>query len=214
MENFNFQKLILNCHLFLPIDIIGLTESYPTYLNKINQDSIEETYNNNILTFFYIHDLLYTIKNIYSNTKKDLIKDKFPIQFNEFKVDKQYNIVDIGPSIERYECQSRGNNATEYSDSLILIYGNGLYVGRNSSNPNYTRISNKFFLSECNVQIDRSDPRVVMLFEIGIDNNINNIDFLFKDVDMAKKFKRNVEEHEKNSKKIENKMIENYIDNL
>jgi hypothetical protein len=31
---------------------------------------------------------------------------------------------------------------------------------------------------------------------------------------MAKKFKRNVEEHEKNSKKIENKMIENYIDNL
>ena len=102
MENFNFQKLILNCHLFLPIDIIGLTESYPTYLNKINQDSIEETYNNNILTFFYIHDLLYTIKNIYSNPKKDLIKVKFPIQFNEFKVDKQYNIVEIGPSIERY----------------------------------------------------------------------------------------------------------------
>ena len=214
MENFNFQKLILNCHLFLPIDIIGLTESYPTYLNKINQDSIEETYNNNILTFFYIHDLLYTIKNIYSNTKKDLIKDKFPIQFNEFKVDKQYNIVDIGPSIERYECQSRGNNATEYSDSLILIYGNGLYVGRNSSNPNYTRISNKFFLSECNVQIDRSDPRVVMLFEIGIDNNINNIDFLFKDVEMAKRVKRNVEEHSKNAKRAEEKKLDYYIYNL
>ena len=210
-ENFNFLNLLTESYLFLPIDIIGLTDKYPNYLNKINQDSIEETYNNNILTFFYIHDLYFSIKNY---PKKELIKNKFPIQFNEFQVDKQYNIVDIGASIERYECQSRGGNTIEYSDSLILIFGNGLYVGRNSSNPNYTRISNKFFLSQCNVQIDRSDPRVVMLFEIGIDNNINNIDFLFKDVDMAKKFKRNVEEHEKNSKKIENKMIENYIDNL
>ena len=213
LENFNFQKLITGCHLFLPIDTIGLSERYPIYLNKINQDSIEETYNNNILTFFYIHDLYYSIKN-FPNKKKELIKNKFPIQFKEFQVDKQYNIVDIGPSIERYECQSRGGNTIEYSDSLILIFGNRLYVGRNSSNPNYTRISSKFFLSECNVQIDRSDPRVVMLFEIGIDNNINNIDFLFKDVDMAKKFKRNVEEHVKNAKKKESKMIENYINNL
>ena len=213
LENFNFQKLITGCHLFLPIDTIGLSERYPIYLNKINQDSIEETYNNNILTFFYIHDLYYSIKN-FPNKKKELIKNKFPIQFKEFQVDKQYNIVDIGPSIERYECQSRGGNTIEYSDSLILIFGNRLYVGRNSSNPNYTRISSKFFLSECNVQIDRSDPRVVMLFEIGIDNNINNIDFLFKDVDMAKKVKRNVEEHVKNAKKKESKMIENYINNL
>ena len=213
LENFNFQKLITGCHLFLPIDTIGLSERYPIYLNKINQDSIEETYNNNILTFFYIHDLYYSIKN-FPNKKKELIKNKFPIQFKEFQVDKQYNIVDIGPSIERYECQSRGGNTIEYSDSLILIFGNRLYVGRNSSNPNYTRISSKFFLSECNVQIDRSDPRVVMLFEIGIDNNINNIDFLFKDVDMAKKVKRNVEKHVKNAKKKESKMIENYINNL
>ena len=213
LENFNFQKLITGCHLFLPIDTIGLSERYPIYLNKINQDSIEETYNNNILTFFYIHDLYYSIKN-FPNKKKELIKNKFPIQFKEFQVDKQYNIVDIGPSIERYECQSRGGNTIEYSDSLILIFGNRLYVGRNSSNPNYTRISSKFFLSECNVQIDRSDPRFVMLFEIGIDNNINNIDFLFKDVDMAKKVKRNVEEHVKNAKKKESKMIENYINNL
>jgi hypothetical protein len=37
---------------------------------------------------------------------------------------------------------------------------------------------------------------------------------LFKDVDMAKKVKRNVEEHVKNAKKKESKMIENYINNL
>ena len=213
LENFNFQKLITGCHLFLPIDTIGLSERYPIYLNKINQDSIEETYNNNILTFFYIHDLYYSIKN-FPNKKKELIKNKFPIQFKEFQVDKQYNIVDIGPSIERYECQSRGGNTIEYSDSLILIFGNRLYVGRNSSNPNYTRISSKFFLSECNVQIDRSDPRVVMLFEIGIDNNINNIDFLFKDVEMAKRVKRNVEEHSKNAKRAEEKKLDYYIYNL
>ena len=58
-ENFNFLNLLTESYLFLPIDIIGLTDKYPNYLNKINQDSIEETYNNNILTFFYIHDLYF-----------------------------------------------------------------------------------------------------------------------------------------------------------
>ena len=53
-----------------------------------------------------------------------------------------------------------------------------------------------------------------MLFEIGIDNNINNIDFLFKDVEMAKRVKRNVEEHSKNAKRTEEKKLDYYIYNL
>ena len=47
-----------------------------------------------------------------------------------------------------------------------------MYIGNLSSNSNYIRFKKKFLLSECNIEEDRGEPRVLHLLIVMSDGTI------------------------------------------
>ena len=173
-------------------------------------------YKTQLYTFMNLHDLIVLIDEEGEDKK---IKNKFPLGDNDIKLNEQIMISDLGAGIEKYECKmkkSRSSNK-EYVESLILIYNNKLYIGNLSSNVNYLRFKIKFLLSECNIQTDRAEPRVLHLIVMGSDEEViddNCIDLMFPYADTTINVKRNIEENVNNAKMMEQCYFESYIDDL
>lgn len=163
-----------------------------------------------------IHDLIMLIEEA---GEDKIIKNKFPLGENDINLNEQILISDLGAGVEKYECKmkkSRSSNK-EYLDSLILIYNNKLYIGYLSSNVNYLRFKTKFLLSECNIQTDRGEPRVLHLIVMENDEEViddNCIDLMFPYADTTINVKRNIEENVNNAKMMEQCYFESYFDDL
>lgn len=210
-EKFDTSLLLKNCELVLPYEYNEVNyKGYPSYLMKVNQDSLGEIFEFLVYTFYYLNDLVNMIDN-----KEELTK--FPIEMEELELNKQYNILQMGKGVEHYECKIKvGMGDNESEDSLLLILGNRLYIGCLSSNPIYTRIKKKYLLSDCDLQYDRGEPRVL---NIIIWNNKKKRDFIalfvmFKDVEGMMTAKKNIEENKKSCKVLEKAQILSYFESF
>lgn len=212
----NIKELLEKPYLILPFNIKDYDEEQPKQIQIINQEDYKRMYKTQLYTFMNIHDLVMLIDEEGEDKK---IKNKFPLGDNDINLNEQIMISDLGAGIEKYECKmkkSRSSNK-EYVESLILIYNNKLYIGNLSSNVNYLRFKIKFLLSECNIQTDRAEPRVLHLIVMGSDEEViddNCIDLMFPYADTTINVKRNIEENVNNAKIMEQCYFESYIDDL
>ena len=220
IQKFDYDNLIYECYIIIPEYIEyqdSEYESIPNYLEKPSENiilnnmpnsiNLNSFYSINIFSYIYIHDLYYLSLNNLSS----LYVTNYPLKSDDLSLDQQYNIYDIHLK-EYYYCKVR-NDYSEFSDSIIIIYNNNLYIGNCGTNPNFVLFNKKLKLSEIIIQSDRSDPREIILFG-NENNNSLMIDLSFNDLNNCSKFKRNIEEYIKNSKIKEKNKIKEYILNL
>ena len=220
IQKFDYDNLIYECFIIIPqyIDYKNLDyDSFPDYLEKPSENiiinnisnsiNLNSFYSINIFSYIYIHDLYYLSLNNLSS----LYVTNYPLKSDDLSLNKQYDIYN-NQLKEYYYCKVR-INYSEFTDSIIIIYNNNLYIGNCGTNPNFVLFNKKLKLSEIIIQSDRSDPREIILFG-NENNNSLMIDLSFNDLNNCGKFKRNIEEYIKSSKIKEKNKIKEYILNL
>lgn len=216
-KEINLKSLLEKEFLIIPFDINGEgREEVPQSLQKINQDNYTEVYKIQLLTFIYLHDFLLEIEG---ECGENLIKNKFPIGNGDMNLNEQIILTDLGIEIEKYECKIKlaKEKSKDFLESIIVVDDIKMYIGNLSSNSNYIRFKKKFLLSECNVEEDRGEPRVLHLLIVMSDGTIkdeNSIDLLFPYAENANLFKRNLSEHINYSKIKEQCYFSSFFDGL
>lgn len=216
-KEINLKPLLEKEFLIIPFDINdeGI-EDIPKSLQKINQDNYTEVYKIQLLTFICLHDFLLEIEG---ESGEKLIKNKFPIGNEDMNLNEQIILTDLGIEIEKYECKIKlvKETSKNFSESIIIIDDIKLYIGNLSSNSNYIRFKKKFLLSECNIEEDRGEPRLLHLIIVMNDGTIkdeNSLDLLFNETENANLFKRNLSEHINYSKIKEQCYFSSFFDDL
>ena len=204
--NFNLENINTNKDIFLENIILGKKEE--------NKNVI---INNNIINFYLIHDLFYIISNE-NNIENELFINNYSLKFDELIINKQYFLYDLNSKIKYFPCKCKINKnhniSNNYFDSTLLLYENNLYIGNSSSNPNYTRIIDKYSISNCS--LDKNSQNSVELYIIDNDdsNNYFEINLIFSDYKMAEKIINIVNEEIKLSRQNEKKKFKELLHKL
>ena len=214
-------------------DII-LTQNLLNYNNENMKDKIsifdkvyfdEEEKKKNILNynienFFIMHDCYYIISNDNNITEKDLFEKNYPLNFDELKMNKQYFLCDLNSDIIYFSCkcklttnQKKYNN--NYFDCTLLLFENKIYIGNSSSNPNYTRIIDKYSCSNCSVEKNLSVDNCVDLFIANEENNdFIEIELIFPESELVNKMINTMNEEIKMSRQREKQKFKEFLHNL
>ena len=186
---------------------------------KNEEEKKKEILNNNIINFFLIHDLYYIISNKENNNiEKDLFSYNYSLKFDELNMNKQYFLCDLNKNIKYFSCKCKINNniSNNYFDSTILLYENNIYVGNSSSNPNYTRIVDKYSISNCSV--DNNNEKNIDLFIIDDNNSDNNgcieINLICNDIEISNKIIKIINEEIKLSRQKEKLKFKEFLHKL
>ena len=186
----------------------------PNYKNE--EEKQNEMLNNNILNFFIIHDFYYIIsKDNDNNIEKDLFINNFPLKFEELIINKQYFLCDFNSDITYFPCKCKinknQNNSNNFFESTLLIYENFLYIGNSSSNPNYTRIVDKFSISNCTIGNNNSIQNSVDLYFIDDDNNYIEIEIIVSEYELVNKITIIINDSIKFSRQKEKEKVKAFL---
>ena len=187
---------------------------------KNEEEKKNELLNNNIINFFLIHDLFYIISNEENNInknniEKDLFINNYPLKFEELDMNKQYFLYDLNSNIKYFSCKcklNKNNISNNFFDSTILLYANNIYVGNSSSNPNYTRIVDKYSISNCSV--DNNEKNVDLYIIEDGNNECVEINLIFSDFEMRNKFVKSINEEIKSSRQREKIKFKEFLHKL
>lgn len=186
--------------------------------NNIYTNNIEEELNDNIIKFFIIHDLYYIISNndSYNNIKNILFMNNYPLLFKELNLNEQYFLCDLSTNIKYFSCKCKINKNKNISnfDSTLLLYENQVYIGNSSSNPNYTRIVEKYPLSKCTFELNKSDINCFYMNISDNDNKYAAIEITFSDEKLCNKVINIMEEEIENCRKKEKEKFKDFLRNL
>ena len=120
--------------------------------------------------------------------------------------------------IKYFSCRCQINKKSDisykYFDSTILIYENQLYVGNSSSNPNYTRIVDKYQLSNCSLKYSENIKNCINLFFPEDKNNYIIVELVFSDSELLYQKMQIIKEGIDKSIINEKKKFEDYLNNL
>ena len=219
LEKYNFDEIIKQGYIILNKNLINFKPyklgNFENIIinNKIFIKDEEETLNNNIINFCIIHDFYYLISK--ENKKDDLFINNYPLKFEELNINEQYFLCDLNSEIKHLSCQCKFGGQKNYFDSTILLYENQIYIGNNSlSNPNYTRIVNKYHLSDCTIKISENIKNCLDLFFPENIKNYNIVELLFPDSDMLNKNLFIIKDEIEKSMIKEKKCLGNFLQNL
>jgi len=172
----------------------------------------EEILNNNIINFFIMHDFYYLISK--ENIKDDLFMNNYPLKFDELNINEQFLLCDLNSEIKYFSCKCKIPGQKSHFDSTILLYENQIYIGNSSSNPNYTRIVNKYNLSDCTMKISENIKNCLDLFFSENFNNYNILELIFTDSEMLNKHFFDIKDEIEKSMIKEKKKLEDFLNNL
>ena len=190
--------------------------------NKQYLKNNEDLLNDNIINFFVIHDFYYILSNERNKTNihenKDLFINKYPLIFDELNFNEQYLLCDLNSQIKYFSCKCRinkqKNNFNNYFDSTVLIYENQIYFGNSSSNPNYTRIVEKYQISNCSLKFSENIKNCINLFFPEDKNNYIIVELVFSDSELLYQKMNIIKEEINNSLIKEKKKFEDFLYNL
>ena len=223
LVNFDYDKIIKEGYIILNNKLLNFNfEKIKEFENiifdknyKSEEERRKEILNNNIINFYIIHDFYYIISNEENvNIEKDLFINYYPLKFDELINNKQYFLCDLNTNIKYFSCKCKinknNNQSNSYLDSTLLLYENYLYVGNSSSNPNYTRIIDKYSISNCSVESNSSIPNCVDLYIIGDDHYIE-IEVIFANYELFNKMKNIMNEEIKLSRQREKQKFKEFL---
>ena len=185
---------------------------------KTEEEKEKEKLNNIIINFFIIHDLYYIISNDKNeDIEKDLLVNNYSLKFDELAINQQYFLCDLKSDIKYFPCKCKINKnnkvSNNYLDSILLLYENNLYIGNSSSNPNYTRIIDKYSISNCSV--DNHSTNNVDLYIIEDDNSSYiEISLIFADYQLVEKIIKIMNEEIKLSRQREKQKFKEFLHKL
>ena len=180
------------------------------------EEKKKELLNNNIINFYIIHDFYYIISNENDNNiGKYLFINNYPLKFDELTINKQYFLCDLNSDITYFPCKCKINNnlnnSNNYFESTLLIYENLLYIGNSSSNPNYTRIIDKYSLSNCTIENNNSSPNSIDLYIIDDNNNYIEIEIIVSEYELVNKIIKVVNDKIKFSRQREKAKFKEFL---
>ena len=227
LENFDYDEIIKQGYIILNKNL----QDFNPY-NSVNYENIiinnkkyitddEEILNNNIINFFIIHDFYYLIStedNNNFNKRNDLFINKYPFLFDELNINEQYLLCDLNSNIKYFSCKCKitkqNKISNNYFDCTVLIYENKIYIGNSSSNPNYTRIVNKYHLSDCTLEINENILNCLDLFFPEDKNNYSIVELIFLDLESLNQKINIINIDIEKSKDKEKKKLEDFLNNL
>ena len=228
LDNFDYDEIIKQGYIILNKNLQNFNPyNLSNYENIIinNKQFVrdeEEILNNNIINFFIIHDFYYIISNIdnnnNSNRRNNLFINKYPLLFDELNINEQYLLCDLHSDIKYFSCKCKitkqNKSSNNYFDCTVLIYENKIYIGNSSSNPNYTRIVNKYHLSDCTLKISENILNCLDLFFPEDKNNYSIVELIFLDSESLNQKLNIINEDIEKSKDKEKQKLENFLNNL
>ena len=181
--NYDYDNLIKEGDIILSQHLLNYNNEYTkgkiTIFDKDYFDEEErkkDILNHNIVNFFIIHDCYYKISNDTNLTEKDLFEKYYPLNFDELEMNKQYFLCDLSSDITYFSCkckitttQKKYNN--NYFDCTLILFETKIYIGNSPSNPNYTRLIDKYSCSNCSVEKSLSVDNCIDLFIASEENN-------------------------------------------
>ena len=227
LDNFDYDEIIKQGYIILNKNL----QNFNPY-NLVNYENIiinnkqymrdeEEILNNNIINFFIIHDFYYIISdedNNNSNKRNDLFINKYPLLFDELNINEQYLLCDLKSDIKYFSCKCKitkqNKPSNNYFDCTVLIYENKIYIGNSSSNPNYTRIVNKYHLSDCILKINENILNCLDLFFPEDKNNYSIVELIFLDSESLNQKLNIINQDIEKSKNKEKKKLEDFLNNI
>ena len=221
LANFDYDEIIKQGYIILNKNLLnfnsfnlGIYENIIINNKQYMKDS-EDMLNNNIINFFIIHDFYY---NISSAKKEDLFINKYPLLFEELNFNEQYLLCDLNSEIKYFSCKcklnKKNNSSNNYFDCTILMYENQIYIGNSSSNPNYTRIVDKYQLSNCLLKFSENNKNCINLFFQEDNNDYIIIELVFSDSELLYQKMSLIKEEINNSMNKEKKKLEDFLNNL
>ncbi len=159
-----------------------------------------------------MHDFYYLITK--ENIKDDLFMNNYPLKFDELNINEQFLLCDLNAEIKYFSCKCKIPGQKSHFDSTILLYENQIYIGNSSSNPNYTRIVNKYNLSDCTMKISENIKNCLDLFFPENFNNYNILELIFTDSEMLNKHFFDIKDEIEKSMIKEKKKLEDFLNNL
>lgn len=225
--NYDYDNLIKEGDIILTPNLLNYnSENMKDKITVFDKDYFDEEekkkdiLNNNIVNFFIIHDCYYIISHDNNITEKDLFEKYYPLNFNELEMNKQYFLCNLNSDIIFFSCkckittnQKKYNN--NYFDCTLLLFETRIYIGNSSSNPNYTRLIDKYSCSNCSVEKNLSVENCVDLFIVNEENNdYIEIELIFPESDLVNKMINTMNEEIKSSRQKEKKKFKEFLHNL
>ena len=228
LVNFDYDEIIKEGLIILNKNLLNFNsfklEHYQDIIinNKQYLKNNEDLLNDNIINFFVIHDFYYILSNERNKTNihenRDLFINKYPLIFDELNFNEQYLLCDLNSQIKYFSCKCRinkqKNNSNNYFDSTVLIYQNQIYFGNSSSNPNYTRIVEKYQISNCSLKFSENIKNCINLFFPEDKNNYIIVELVFSDSELLYQKMNIIKEEINNSLIKEKKKFEDFLYNL
>jgi len=227
-SNYDYDEIIKQGYIILNKNLLNFNsfklDNYQDIIinNKQYFKDSEDLLNNNIINFFIIHDFYYILSNennkTYIHERKDLFINKYPLLFDELNFNEQYLLYDLDSKIKYFSCKCKINKQNNYSnnyfDSTVLIYENQIYFGNSSSNPNYTRIVDKYQISNCSLKFSENIKNCINLFFPEDKNNYIIVELVFSETELLYKKMSIIKEEINNSLIKEKKKFEDFLYNL
>ena len=228
LVNFDFDEIIKEGFIILNKNLLNFNsfklEHYQDIIinNKQYLKNNEDLLSDNIINFFIIHDFYYILSNERNKTNiheiKDLFINKYPLIFDELNFNEQYLLCDLNSQIKYFSCKCRinkqKNNSNNYFDCTVLIYENQIYFGNSSSNPNYTRIVEKYQISNCSLKFSENIKNCINLFFPEDKNNYIIVELVFSDTELLYQKMNIIKEEINNSLIKEKKKFEDFLYNI
>ena len=219
--NFDYDELIKQGFAIFNKNLLNFNsfnlENYENIIinNKQYIKDNEEILNNNIINFLIIHDFYYLLSN---ERNKDLFIHKNPLHFEELNFNEQYLLCDLNSEIKYFSCKGKlnkkNNNSNNYFDCTVLIYENQIYIGNSSSNPNYTRIVDKYQLTNCILKFSKNIKNCINLFFYEDKSNYIIVELVFFDSELLYQKMSIIKEEINKSIIKEKKKFEDFLNNL
>ena len=184
------------------------------------EEKKKDILNYNIVNFFIIHDCYYIISNDNNITEKDLFEKYYPLNFDELEMNKQYFLCNLSSDIIYFSCKckittNKKKYNNNYFDCTLLLFETRIYIGNSSSNPNYTRLIDKYSCSNCSVEKNLSVDNCVDLFIVSEENNdFIEIELIFPESELVNKMINTMNEEIKISRQREKKKFKEFLHNL
>ena len=227
-SNFDYDEVIKQGYIILNKNLLNFNsfklDNYQDIIinNKQYFKDSEDSLNNIIINFFIIHDFYYILSNESNKTniheRKDLFINEYPLSFDELNFNEQYLLYDLDSKIKYFSCKCKINKQNNYSnnyfDSTVLIYENQIYFGNSSSNPNYTRIVDKYQISNCSLKFSENIKNCINLFFPEDKNNYIIVELVFSETEILYQKMSIIKEEINNSLIKEKKKFEDFIYNL
>ena len=232
LNNFDYENIIKEGFIILNNNLLNFNlEIIDNDIKRIifdkkykdEEEKEKEVIENNIINFFIIHDLYYIISNENNNIniESDLFINNYPLKFDELIIDRQYFLYDLNTNIKYFPCRCKiitntnQINSNEFVESSLLIYENNLYIGNSSSNPNYTRITDKYSISNCSIETNNNIQKCINLYIIEDENNnYVEIQLIFPDIKIYDKIIQILNEEIKLSRQKEKIKFKEFLHKL